>query len=102
MAYRRFRVNDDGKKGPRRPTATALQYNAGHDMAPHVVASGQGKIAEQILALARQNNVPVYDDPLLAAALSTVDLGQEIPPELYLVVAEVLAYLYRVAGKRAK
>jgi flagellar biosynthesis protein len=101
MAYRRFKLNDDGKKTPRRPTAAALQYDAGRDMAPRVVASGQGKIAEQILALAKQNNVPVYDDPMLAAALSSVDLGQEIPPELYLVVAEVLAYIYRVTGKRA-
>jgi flagellar biosynthesis protein len=101
MAYRRFRLNDDGKKPQHRPTAAALQYDSGHDMAPRVVASGQGKIAEQILTLARQNNIPVYDDPLLAAALSSVELGQEIPPELYLVVAEVLAYLYRVAGKRA-
>lgn len=110
MAARRFtqmkgRFVQPGEEKPAESKgllrAQALQYEAGKDQAPRVVASGQGKIAEQILALARENDVPVYEDPLLAAALSKVDLGREIPPELYLVVAEVLAYLYRVAGMRS-
>jgi flagellar biosynthesis protein len=101
MAYRRFRVNEPEKKGSNRFTAAALQYNPGQDMAPKVLASGYGRVAEQILSLAKQNNIPVYDDPALAAALSTVNLGEEIPPELYLVVAEVLAYIYRVTGRRS-
>ena len=101
MAYRRFRVSDQNKRaaGAGRPAAAALQYDNGRDMAPKVVAVGYGRIAEQIVALARQNNIPIYDDPALAAALSTVDVGAEIPPELYLVVAEVLAYIYRVTGR---
>ena len=79
-----------------------MAYDPGSDSAPRVVASGQGHIAEQIIALAKENNIPVYDDPGLTAALSSVNLGQEIPPELYLVVAEVLAYIYRVANNRNK
>ncbi len=102
MGYRRLKVpgksRPAGKSGP---VATALQYEPGVDAAPRVVASGQWKMAEQILALAREHNIPLYDDPLLAAALSTINIGDEIPPELYLVVAEVLAYIYRVTGKRA-
>jgi flagellar biosynthesis protein len=100
VAFRRYRVGEGIKKASARPTAAALQYAAGRDNAPRVVASGQGRIAEQIIALAKQNQIPVYDDPLLATALSTIDVGQEIPPELYLVVAEVLAYIYRVSGMR--
>ena len=99
MAYRRFRINDQNKRGIGRPAAAALQYDNGRDSAPRVLASGYGRVAEQIVALARQNNIPIYDDPALAAALSTVDVGAEIPPELYLVVAEVLAYIYRVTGR---
>lgn len=97
---RRIRIAENyGQDAPRRVTATALKYDPQDDHAPRVVASGAGVIAEQILALAEQNNVPICDDPLLAALLSNVNLGEEIPPELYQVVAEVLAYIYRVSGK---
>lgn len=98
---RRLKIAEQyGVSPPRKQAATALQYRPGEDAAPKVVASGEGKVAEQILALARENNIPVYDDPLLAGLLAQVDIGQEIPPELYQVVAEVLAYIYRVAARR--
>ncbi len=100
MAYRRFKINEHNRKAFSRSAAAALQYENGKDMAPKVVASGYGRVAEEIIALARKNNIPIYDDPALAAALSTVDVGAEIPPEMYLVVAEVLAYIYRVTGRR--
>ncbi len=98
---RRMRIySGEGKDKPRRLSATALAYDPQADNAPRVVASGRGKSAEKILALAREHNVPVYEDAELTAALALINLDEEIPPELYLVVAEVLAYLYRVAGKR--
>lgn len=99
MAYRRFKLNRSPDTPPSKTqqVAAALQYDPDRDAAPRVVASGQWKVAEQILEVARQHNIPVYEDTALAAALSTVNVGEEIPPELYLVVAEVLAYLYRVA-----
>jgi flagellar biosynthesis protein len=101
VTYHRLKVVNPSEKGlKQRTTAAALAYDPGSDSAPRVVANGQGPIAEKIIALARENNIPVYDDPGLTAALSTVNLGQEIPPELYLVVAEVLAYIYRVAHNR--
>lgn len=78
------------------PRAVALGYDAKNDPAPRVLATGQGAVAEKIIALARENNIPIREDPVLAAALATVDLGTLIPPELYSVVAEVLAYVYRV------
>ena len=97
---RKLRIRESyGQRPPKRQAAAALQYNPEQDSAPRVIASGQGKMAEQILALAKEHGIPVYDDPVLASALAEVKLGEEIPPELYLVVAEVLAYLYRVSGK---
>jgi flagellar biosynthesis protein len=80
----------------RRLRATALGYDPEKDQAPRVLASGQGKIAEQIIALAQQNGVPIREDPVLAMALSGVDINAEIPPELYTVVAQILAYIYRI------
>jgi flagellar biosynthesis protein len=80
----------------RRPQAVALGYDPQADEAPRVLAAGQGRVAEQILAAARANDIPVHADPALAAALATVELDTAIPPELYVVVAEVLAYVYRM------
>lgn len=82
-----------------RPAAAALAYDSQQDCAPRVVAAGRGVTAEQIQALAQQYGVPVVEDPVLASALASVNLGDEIPPELYQVVAEVLAYIYRVAAR---
>jgi flagellar biosynthesis protein len=80
-------------------TAVALDFDPLVDDAPRVVAAGNGLIAERILEVARQNNVPIRQDEVLAQALSMVDLEKAIPQELYAVVAEVLAYVYRVKNK---
>jgi flagellar biosynthesis protein len=76
--------------------ATALRYDPEKGGAPRVIASGQRKVAEKILEEARKHNIAIFEDPALTAALSSVNLGEEIPAELYRVVAEVLAYIYRV------
>jgi flagellar biosynthesis protein len=83
-----------------RRRAVALDYDAEKDEAPRVVATGQGRMAEQIIALAQANDVPIREDPVLVAALSTLELDSVIPPQLYAVVAEVLAYVYRVRDRR--
>lgn len=80
----------------------ALGYDRAKDEAPKVMATGQGALAEKILQLARENGVPIKEDPVLATALSTLDLEQTIPPELYAVVAEVLIYVWRVRERKAK
>jgi flagellar biosynthesis protein len=80
--------------------ATALGYDPEKDSAPRVLASGQGKIAEQIIALAQANGIQIREDPVLAMALSGIDINAEIPPELYTVVAEILAYVYRIRTHR--
>ena len=84
---------------PPRTKAVALGYEAEKDSAPRVLASGSGYVGEKILALAQQNNIPIHKDPLLADALSSLAVDEIIPPELYQVVAEVLAYVYRIREK---
>jgi flagellar biosynthesis protein len=87
---------------PQRPRqAVALGYDRTHDEAPRVVASGQGPVADRILAAARDHGVPIKADPVLAAALATLDLETSIPPDLYAVVAEVLIYVWRVKERRS-
>lgn len=84
------------------PKAVALGYNPLKDEAPRVLASGKNKIAEQIIAIAKQNGIPIRDDPVLTAALMVIDINQTIPPELYRVVAEVLSYIYRIQHKTGR
>jgi flagellar biosynthesis protein len=81
--------------------AVALTYRAGEDKAPKVTASGRGKIAERIIETAREHGIPVKDDPDLVEVLSKLDIQEEIPPNVYVVVAELLAFAYSVNGKKA-
>lgn len=85
---------------PRKPgeprKAVALTYDPANADAPVVTAVGQGLVAEEIIRRAQAAGVPVTEDPRLAAVLSQIDVGAVIPPELYAVVAEVLAYVYRL------
>lgn len=81
--------------------AVAMQYEAATRGAPEIVASGRGWIAEQIIALAKAHGIYIKQDPDLVEVLSRLDIDETIPPELYAVVAEVLAFVYRVnATKR--
>lgn len=75
--------------------AVALAYQTG-DLAPKVVAKGRGLIAEQIIARAREHGVFVHESKELVALLMQVDLDKDIPPTLYRVVAELLAWLYHI------
>ena len=83
---------------PRVPLAVALHYNG--NGAPRVVAKGGGLIAERILETAREHKVPLQEDAALAATLSRIELGREIPRELFVAVAHVLAFAWAVAGKK--
>ncbi len=74
--------------------AAALKYDSSADNAPKILASGKGFIAEKILEIAKEENIAVYKDPVLVEALVKLEIGQEIPAELYRAVAEVLAFIY--------
>src|SRR5262249_40189539 len=88
------------KNTPTRRQAVALRYDPKQDRAPKVVAKGRGSLAERILEVARAHNIPVREDKDLVQILSLLDLDREIPPELYRVVAEILAFVYGVSGER--
>ncbi|MGB9612615.1 MAG: EscU/YscU/HrcU family type III secretion system export apparatus switch protein [Candidatus Margulisiibacteriota bacterium] len=88
-----------------RKTAVALRYDIDRDKAPLVIASGRGPVADEILRIAEENKIPLYEDPELAKLLSKLELDTEIPPELYTLVAEVLFFVYkldRMAEKRER
>lgn len=76
--------------------AVALRYEPQGQQAPKVVAKGRGFVAENILAAAQKNAIPVYQNKSLVNMLMALELDREIPPELYRTVAEVLAYVYRI------
>ena len=76
--------------------AVALRYEPQRRQAPKVVAKGRGFVAENILAAAQKNAIPVYQNKSLVNMLMALELDREIPPELYRTVAEVLAYVYRI------
>ena len=90
---------DEGTRQPPR-TAVALQYQRGKAPAPRVAATGRGAIAERIIAIAREHNVPVREDPDLVQLLAKLDLGETIPAELFPVIAEVFAFVYRLNASR--
>lgn len=84
----------DGQR-PDRPSAVALSY-AAKDKAPIVVAKGYGAVAESIVQRARESGLYVHASPDLVKLLMHVDLDAQIPPQLYVAVAEVLAWLYQL------
>lgn len=84
---------------PHKPLRKAIALHYDGHQAPRITASGGGLIAEQIVAIAQAHEVPLHEDPLLAAALSQVPVGDEIPENLYIAVAEVLAFVYFLSGR---
>ncbi|HTG71609.1 MAG TPA: EscU/YscU/HrcU family type III secretion system export apparatus switch protein [Candidatus Udaeobacter sp.] len=75
--------------------AVALKYEPGERAAPVMVAKGKGHLADLILERAKENGIPVQEDSSLVEVLSKLDIDQEIPPELYTLVAEILSFVYR-------
>jgi flagellar biosynthesis protein len=76
--------------------AVALRYDAEQDKAPRVVAKGRGHIAEKIIQAARVHDVPMVVDSEMSHLLEALEMDAPIPPEFYLAVAEILAFVYRV------
>lgn len=91
-------MNEDTKP---RALAVALQYEKGSRDAPRVVAKGRGLVADRIVALAEENGVVIEANPVLAEALSGVELDDTIPLELYEAVAVVIGYVLRTGAKKA-
>ena len=84
---------------PEQIIAVALAADPANALAPKVVATGRGAVAEQILQLAFAHGVKVRSDPDLAQILAAVDVDTVIPAEAFVAVAEIMAYLYRANGR---
>ena len=78
------------------PKAIALRYHPSKDRAPKVTAKGSGLVAKKIIDLGRQFGIPIQEDPALVQILAQLDFYQEIPPKIYMVVAEILAFVYKL------
>lgn len=79
--------------------AVALGYNKEKQNAPKILANAKGENASKIISLAKENGIPIKEDKDLVEVLSKLDLGDEIPPNMYKAVAEIFAFLYKVANE---
>ena len=82
--------------------AVALRYDENKDVAPVIVASGLGYMAERIVEMANENGVPVYEDNSLATVLTQLDLGTAIPEELYQAIVDIYAYFLKYNPQKVK
>ena len=90
---------------PGKRTAVAMRYDVEEDKAPLILAAGRGAIADEILRIAEENKIPLYENRDLAAMLAKIEIDTEIPIQLYVLVAEVLFFVYKLdkmAEKREK
>ena len=89
----------DKQSTQKKMMAAALRYEQGKHKAPTVVAKGSGVVAEKIIEMARIHGIPLQENPELVQVLMKLDINQEIPAELYQVVADILAMIYRASQK---
>ena len=90
------------KQNQTKNLAISLKYSGGSNHAPKVTAKGQGWVAEKIIAMAEQQNIPIRKDKDLVALLEKIDVGREIPESLYKLVAELLAWVYQLNNEYSK
>lgn len=96
--------NDNNQNNPgnaggttRKNKAVALRYRVEDDMAPVVVASGYGSIADKIIGIAEEKGIPVFKDDSAASMLCMLEVGRNIPPELYEVIATIYMQILKVS-----
>ncbi|MEK7376975.1 MAG: EscU/YscU/HrcU family type III secretion system export apparatus switch protein [Candidatus Margulisiibacteriota bacterium] len=96
---------DNNNKDKDKKTAIAIRYEMDKDRAPLIVASGKGVVADEILRIAQENRIPLHENPTLAQMLGKLQIDTPVPPELYVLVAQVLFFVYqldRMAVKKEK
>lgn len=94
-------MTEDKRKQEKQKTAVAVAYEPG-ERAPKILAAGKGELAERIIETAQENQVPLYRDDKLAGTLAKLEIGSQIPPELYEVVAEILVFVDDMDRMKAK
>lgn len=95
-------MNEKTEKKEKRPRATAIKYDAQRDNAPCIVGLGQGEVARNIIKTAQKNDVAIVENPSLCDMLGKMSIGDEIPEELYDVVAEILVFISRLDEDRSR
>ncbi len=78
--------------------AVALKYDESYNEAPYILAKGIGAVGDYIVSLAKNNNIPIYKNDKLAQSLYRLKQNEEIPPELYTIVAEIFSFVYSLKG----
>ncbi len=91
--------SDAAKRFAGKNKAVALRYRVDEDAAPVVIASGYGTIAEKIIGIAEEKGIPVYKDDSTASMLCMLEVGRDIPPDLYQVIAAIYMQILTAAGK---
>lgn len=89
-------------KDKQKETAVALKYEADEDIAPRIIAKGQGVTAENIVKSAKEHDIPVYQDEKLANQLHSMEIDDYIPEELYEAIAQILVFIAKVDGRELK
>lgn len=92
-------MTQDNEKDQQKTEAAALKYNAQEDNAPYIVALGKGYVAQKMVESARENSIQVVQDQKLSGMLQKMSVGDEIPEELYKVVAEILLFVNNMDAK---
>ncbi|MFW6035625.1 MAG: EscU/YscU/HrcU family type III secretion system export apparatus switch protein [Halothermotrichaceae bacterium] len=83
-------------KNNEKQKAAALKYDINKDNAPRIIASGKGDLAKKVLEAAQKNDIPIKENQDIVDILVKLNIGEEIPPELYQAIAEILSFIYRL------
>lgn len=87
-------------KPPHTPPRQAVALSYTGQGAPHISAKGDGELATEIINIAKEWDIPLYEDRNLAGMLSSLELGQEIPENLYIAIAQIITFAYMLSGKK--
>lgn len=95
-------MNQENNRKNKNRTAIALGYDPDTDVAPKIIATGRGILADKILDVAKESQIPIHKDEKLASTLSKLELGDAIPKELYDIVSEILVFVDRMDKIKSK
>lgn len=90
--------NQKNRKKVNGPSAAVIRYDQDHEGSPSIVAQGTGHVAKKIIELAKENNIHMQEDESLVQNLLDIDLGENVPPQLYSVIAEILLLIEEIEG----
>ncbi|EDL63914.1 EscU/YscU/HrcU family type III secretion system export apparatus switch protein [Bacillus sp. SG-1] len=85
--------NHKNRRNMNGPTAAVIRYEESEGKAPKVIAQGTGHLATKIMELAKEHNITMQEDSSLVQSLLDIDLGENVPPQLYSVIAEILLFI---------